>query len=266
MKNELFSIGPITVYGYGLMIAIGIIAAYLTGEYRAKKHDLDPDHVFYLVIWCVIGGLAGAKLLYIITQIKEIIANPKLLLDVANGFVVYGGIISGILTAVVYCGIKKISFLKYFDLLMPSVALAQGFGRIGCFLAGCCYGRETDSPIGIVFHDSAFAPNDVKLLPTQLISSGLDFLNFFVLVWLTKRKKGDGQIAGAYLVFYSIGRFILEFSRGDLIRGNVGKLSTSQFIAIFMCLAGVALIVVRNKNGIASCGEESNQQGDGRDE
>lgn len=246
MKNELFSVGPFTVYGYGLMIAIGIIAAYLTGEYRAKKYKLDADKVFYIVIWAVVGGLLGAKILYMITQIKEIIANPKLLLDVTDGFVVYGGIIGGILSAMLYCRIKKLPFLKYFDLLIPSVALAQGFGRIGCFLAGCCYGKETQSAIGITFHDSAYAPNGVSLLPTQLISSGLNFLHFFVLVWLTKRKKGDGQIAGLYLVFYSVGRFILEFFRGDLIRGSVGSLSTSQFIAIFICLAGVILIAVRN--------------------
>ena len=246
MKNELFSIGPFTVYGYGLMIAIGIIAAYLTGEYRAKKRKLDSDQIFSIVIWAVVGGLLGAKILYIITQIKEIAANPRLLLDVTDGFVVYGGIIGGILAAMIYCRVKKLPFLKYFDLLMPSVALAQGFGRIGCFLAGCCYGKETENAIGIVFHDSAYAPNGVSLLPTQLISSGLNFLHCLLLIWLTKKKKGDGQIAGLYLVLYSVGRFILEFFRGDLIRGSVGELSTSQFIAIFVCLAGVILIVVRN--------------------
>lgn len=246
MKNELFSIGPFTVYGYGLMIAIGIIAAYLTGEYRAKKHNLDSDQIFSIVIWAVVGGLLGAKILYIITQIKEIAANPRLLLDVTDGFVVYGGIIGGILAAMIYCRVKKLPFLKYFDLLMPSVALAQGFGRIGCFLAGCCYGKETENAIGIVFHDSAYAPNGASLLPTQLISSGLNFLHCLLLIWLTKKKKGDGQIAGLYLVLYSVGRFILEFFRGDLIRGSVGELSTSQFIAIFVCLAGVILIVVRN--------------------
>ena len=246
MKNELFSIGPFTVYGYGLMIAIGILAAYVTAEYRAKKHGLDPDKIFYLVIWAVVGGFAGAKVLYFLTRLKDIMENPRVLLDLADGFVVYGGIIGGIFSAMVYCKIKKLSFLKYFDLVMPSVALAQGFGRIGCFLAGCCYGRETDSALGIVFHNSSYAPNDVKLLPTQLISSGLDFLLCAVLILLDRKKKGDGQIAGAYLVLYSIGRFILEFYRGDLIRGNVGALTTSQFIAIFVALAGVVLIAVRN--------------------
>ena len=246
MKNELFSIGPFTVHGYGLMIAIGILAAYVTAEYRAKKHGLDPDKIFYLVIWAVVGGFAGAKVLYFLTRLKDIMENPRVLLDLADGFVVYGGIIGGIFSAMAYCKIKKMPFLKYFDLVMPSVALAQGFGRIGCFLAGCCYGRETDSALGIVFHNSSYAPNDVKLLPTQLISSGLDFLLCAVLILLDRKKKGDGQIAGAYLVLYSIGRFILEFYRGDLIRGNVGALTTSQFIAIFVAMAGVVMIAVRN--------------------
>ena len=245
MKNELFSLGPFTVYGYGLMIAIGILVAYVTAEYRAKKHGLDPDQIFYLVIWAVVGGFAGAKVLYFLTRLKDIMENPRVLLDLADGFVVYGGIIGGIFSAMAYCKIKKMPFLKYFDLVMPSVALAQGFGRIGCFLAGCCYGRETDSALGIVFHNSSYAPNDVKLLPTQLISSGLDFLLCAVLILLDRKKKGDGQIAGAYLVLYSIGRFILEFYRGDLIRGNVGALTTSQCIAIFVALAGVVLIAVR---------------------
>lgn len=246
MKNELFSLGPFTVYGYGLMIAIGILVAYVTAEYRAKKHGLDPDKIFYLVIWAVVGGFAGAKVLYFLTRLKDIMENPRVLLDLADGFVVYGGIIGGIFSAMAYCRIKKMPFLKYFDLVMPSVALAQGFGRIGCFLAGCCYGRETDSALGIVFHNSSYAPNDVKLLPTQLISSGLDFLLCAVLILLDRKKKGDGQIAGAYLVLYSIGRFILEFYRGDLIRGNVGALTTSQFIAIFVAMAGVVMIAVRN--------------------
>ena len=246
MKNELFSIGPFTVHGYGLMIAIGILVAYVTAEYRAKKHGLDPDKIFYLVIWAVVGGFAGAKVLYFLTRLKDIMENPSVLLDLADGFVVYGGIIGGIYSAMAYCRIKKMPFLKYFDLVMPSVALAQGFGRIGCFLAGCCYGRETDSALGIVFHNSSYAPNDVKLLPTQLISSGLDFLLCAVLILLDRKKKGDGQIAGAYLVLYSIGRFILEFYRGDLIRGNVGALTTSQFIAIFVAMAGVVMIAVRN--------------------
>ncbi len=244
MKNELLTIGPVTVYGYGLMIAIGIMAAYAVLEYRAKKTCRDHERIFSVTFWSVIGGLLGAKLLYYITQLKEIIADPKIILNISDGFVVYGGIIGGILAGFIYCKKAKLRFLQIFDLVMPSVALAQGFGRIGCLLAGCCYGIETKSPLGIIFHESHFAPNEIRLIPTQIISSGLDFLNFFVLIAIAKRTKADGQVAGLYLIFYSIGRFFLEFYRGDLIRGSVGSLSTSQFISIFLMLIGLGIVLL----------------------
>lgn len=248
MKNELFSIGPFTIYGYGLMIAIGILAAYLTGEYRAKKQGLDEVHVFNYVIWCVLGGFLGSKILYCITDIKSIMENPAKLLDISNGWVVYGGIIGGVLAAMLYARIKGFYFLQWFDVLIPSVALAQGFGRIGCFFAGCCYGQETDSAWGIVFHNSAYAPNGVALVPTQLLSSGLNFLHYGILLWFAGRKKGNGQVGALYLILYSIGRFILEFYRGDLIRGSVGTLSTSQFISIFIFAVGIAVFVISGRN------------------
>lgn len=247
MKNELFSIGPFTVYAYGLMIAIGILAAYITGEYRAKKNGLNADHVFYFVIWCVLGGFLGSKLLYFLTNIKGILANPGILLDLQDGWVVYGGIIGGIFAAMVYSKLKGLKFLAYFDVLIPSVALAQGFGRIGCVFAGCCYGRETNSPLGMVFRTSLYAPNGVSLVPTQLISSGLNFIHFFILIWFAKKKKADGQVGAMYLILYSIGRFILEYYRGDLIRGTVGSFSTSQFISIFTVAAGIILFIVSGR-------------------
>lgn len=244
MHNELIRIGPITIYGYGLMIAIGILTGYLVLEYRAKKIQCG-DKIFSLTMWSVLGGVVGAKLLYLITQAKAIIYNPKLLLNLSDGFVVYGGIIGGIIAGFLFCRVYKLKFFQYFDLVVPSVALAQGFGRIGCFLAGCCYGVETASPIGIVFHNSDSAPNGVPLLPTQLMASGLDFIHFFVLVYISRKIKIDGIVAGFYLIFYSLGRFILEFYRGDLIRGSVGGISTSQFISIFLFLLGLVVLVTR---------------------
>lgn len=238
MKNELITIGPITIYGYGLMIAIGIAAAYIVAEFRAKRLNLNHERVFGLTIWSVIGGILGSKLLYVATQLREVLINPVILLNLSAGFVIYGGIIGGVFAGFLYCKKTNLNFLQYLDLVLPSVALAQVFGRIGCFLAGCCYGMETSSPLGIVFHQSHFAPNGVQLIPTQLISSGLDFLNFLVLIAFANRKKADGQVAGLYLIFYSMGRFILEFFRGDLVRGSIGSISTSQFISIFMFAVG----------------------------
>ena len=117
MKNDLFSIGGFTIHGYGLMIGIGFLAAYLLSDHRAKKKGLDGDHVLGLGMWVIVIGLAGAKFLYYITTIDEIIKDPGLLLDIANGFVVYGGIIGGILGGYAYCRKYRLDFLKYADLI-----------------------------------------------------------------------------------------------------------------------------------------------------
>lgn len=189
MKNELLKIGPFTIYGYGMMIALGILAAYLTAEYRAKKLRFVSDQVFYLVICCVLGGFAGSKLLFWVTEWKEILADPGFFLrTMGDGFVVFGGILGGILAGYLFCRIKKLDFLEYFDLVMPSVALAQGFGRIGCLLAGCCYGAETTCPIAITFRSSDFAPNHVALIPTQIYSSLLNFIHFGILLYVARHK------------------------------------------------------------------------------
>ncbi len=243
MHNELFSIGPVTIYGYGLMIAIGILAAYWNTERLAKKAGLNPEPVFNILIVGVGFGILGAKLLFYITILDEILANPKLIVtNLTEGFVVYGGIIFGIVAALLYCKKKELHFFRYLDCAAPSIAIAQGFGRIGCFLAGCCYGTPMESPISITFTHSAYAPNNIPLFPSQLVSSAFDFVHFFVLCFLFKRNKRPGSIGAFYLVFYSIGRFIIEFFRGDLERGNVGTLSTSQFISVFVAAVGIALV------------------------
>jgi len=178
MHNELIHIGPLTIYGYGLMIAIGILIAYKVVAYRAASRQVELSHVSSLTFWSLLGGLVGAKLLFWITQMNHIIQDPSMVLNFSEGFVVYGGIIGGIGVGYAYCKKKKINFLKYLDLFVPSLALAQGFGRIGCLLAGCCYGEETEGWFGITFHDSELAPNDVKLIPTQILESVFSFLFF----------------------------------------------------------------------------------------
>lgn len=260
MHNELFTIGNVTIYGYGLMIAIGVIMAYLVTEYRAKKYDLDSEPVFTILIIGVTSGFLGAKLLYFITILDEIIANPSLLWTrLADGFVVYGGVIAGILVVSLYCKSKKLHFLSYLDVAVPSIALAQGFGRIGCFLAGCCYGHESDLPIAITFKNSRYAPNDVPLFPSQLVSSAFDFVHFFVLCALARKNKTPGKIGAFYLIFYSIGRFIIEFFRGDLERGNVGGLSTSQFISVFVMIAGIIMLIVFQQKRHTTATENESQ-------
>ena len=241
MYNDLFTIGPITVHGYGLMIAVGIICALWMGSYRAKKRNMSVDAVLTLVILAVVFGFLGAKLLYLIQDFQHFLEDPLQVLS-GSGFVVYGGVILAIIAAIIYCRRKKYSFLQYFDLLMPSVAIAQGFGRIGCFLAGCCYGAETTCAIGVVFPAGSIAPSGVPLLPTQLFSAGGDFLLALILILYARKERRDGRTGALYLILYGIGRFIVEIFRADF-RGEIGPFSTSQFISIFIVIAGLVLFI-----------------------
>jgi len=242
MKPVLFEIWGIKVYGYGTMIAIGIIAAVMLFSSRAKKKGYEEEKTLDMSIIAIALGVIGGKLLYIITEMKNIITNGFNFKELGFGFVVYGSIIGGILGAYLYCRMKKWNVLKIFDLVIPGLPLAQGFGRIGCFLAGCCYGAETTSSLSVVFKDipNSQAPAGIHLHPTQIYSSIFDFALAAFLLWYSKKERKDGRVFSMYLIFYSIGRFCVEFLRNDP-RGNVGVLSTSQFISIFILIIGVVI-------------------------
>ena len=241
MYNELFSIGPLTIHGYGLMIGIGVIVAYFWAIKRGAKRDINEDNILSLLLIAVIVGFGGAKVLYVITDWRYFLRDPLGALG-SEGFVVYGGIIAGILGCYIYCRRKKINFGDGLDVFMPPVAAAQGFGRIGCFLAGCCYGHVTDSPLGVVFPGTTEA-----VWPTQLFSSGGDFLLALALALYDRRDHARGNTGAMYLILYGVGRFLIEFLRNDP-RGNVGFFSTSQFISLFMVPIGVVLYVLNNKS------------------
>ena len=245
MINDI-QIGPLTLHMYGIMIAIGYVSALFICEKRAKKRDMNTD-VLYGIFWCaVIGGALGSKILYYTVNIKDVIADPSIILNFQNGWVVYGGIIGGVLASFLYCKIKKVDFVAYLDLVLPAVAFAQGCGRIGCFFAGCCYGRETTSPLGITYWQSDFAPNGVKLVPTQIYSSIGDFAMAFLLMAYAKKEPAKGRAAAGYCILYSIGRFVIEIFRNDY-RGEYGPFSTSQLISVFILAIGIVMYVVAGR-------------------
>lgn len=250
MKPILLSFGNINVYSYGFMIAVGILAAVYYMDKRAPKYGMDGDSAFSMALCAMISGIAGAKLLYLLMVLPQLISDPSsITMYLRSGFVVFGGIICGILSCLLLARYKKWDFYKYFDLFMPSIALAQGFGRIGCFMAGCCYGKHTDSFFSVTFPENAYslAPAGTPLIPTQLISSGLDFINCIVLTMYARHSTRDGKVGGLYLILYSIGRFFLEFLRGD-DRGAIGMLSTSQFISLLSLTVGLIIFLVPFNN------------------
>ncbi|MBE6968903.1 MAG: prolipoprotein diacylglyceryl transferase [Ruminococcaceae bacterium] len=253
MYNELFSIGPLTVHGYGLMIGIGVLVAYFWATKRGEKRGINEDNVLSILMIAVIVGFAGAKVLHIITDWKHFLSDPMSVLG-GEGFAVYGGIISGLLGCWIFCRCKKIAFLDALDVFMPPVAAAQGFGRIGCFLAGCCYGKATDCALGVVFPGFTEA-----VWPTQLFSSAACFLLALALALYDRREHAKGNVGAVYLILYSVGRFLIEFLRNDP-RGNVGFFSTSQFISLFMLPIGIALYVLNNKR--AAKAQEAENDGE----
>ena len=248
MFNDWLTIGPVTIHGYGACIAIGLLAALFMASYRGKKRGFNDDIVYGIVFCSAIFGFLSAKIMYCLVEWKDFIKDPLSFIT-SSGFVVFGGITGGIFAVFVYSRIKKFNFVDYLDLCMPSVALGQAFGRIGCFFAGCCYGRETDCALGITFHNSLFAPNNVKLIPTQLISSAANFLNMALLLFIAKKTKKKGIVSACYVIFYSVGRFFIEMFRND-DRGAVGALSTSQFYGIITLVIGVVAFFVAQKKNV----------------
>ena len=245
MINNI-QLGPLTLHVYGIMTAIGYLSAFLISERRGKKMGMDTD-ILYGIFWCaVLGGSAGSRLLYYIVSFRDILRDPSILWNFQNGWVVYGGIIGGVLASMVYCRYKKADFVRYLDLVIPSVAFAVGCGRLGCFFAGCCYGRETDSIFHIQYWQSEYAPNGVKLIPTQIYSSIGDFALAFLLMAYAKREPKKGKIAAGYGILYSIGRFVIEMFRNDH-RGALGALSTSQMISIVILVLGIGGFVLAEK-------------------
>ncbi|MBO4776572.1 MAG: prolipoprotein diacylglyceryl transferase [Lachnospiraceae bacterium] len=248
MHNDLLKIGKFTLHGYSVMIALGFIVAMSLCLLKAKKEKKDGDVITDIGLIAVVGGFLGAKILYFIVCFKDLLAHPKYYLSfpgVFSGFVVYGGIIFGTAAVIVYAKIKKINAFEYLDFMVPFIAMVQGFGRIGCFLAGCCYGAPTDSFLGVTFPEGSLAPAGIKLWPTQLFSAVGDFAICGLLLLFAKKNKKTGNVCVLYAILYAIGRFAVEFFRNDA-RGTVGTLSTSQFISLLLLPIAIGIGVLIN--------------------
>ncbi len=238
MHPVLFQLGPLTIHSYGVAIATAFFVAISLAASRAKKEGYDPQKIVDLGFYILIAAIVGSRILYILINIQHYIQNP---LDVfkiwEGGLVFYGGLIGAALTAIYYLRKHRLPVWAIGDIAAPSLALGQSIGRWGCFFAGCCYGKSSEVPWSIMFtNENSLAPLHQHLHPTQLYSSLSAFIIFCVLLYVHKIKKFDGQVFWAYLMLYSVARFIIEFFRGDAARGAVmgNMVSTSQFIGIFL--------------------------------
>lgn len=232
---------------YGLCVLAGIFLSAITILFRCTKSELGET---YLTFLCSLVGLyVGAKLLYFVTiapwlweHRREIFADEELLAGLFSaGFVFYGGLIGALAGAAIYCKAMKLRFLSTLDSIIPCAAIGQAAGRIGCSIAGCCYGIPWDGPLAITYSPGSPGPSGIPLFPVQPLESALLLLVFIALMILGRRKEGFST--GLYLICSAVIRFFLEFFRGDAERGSLLGISTSQWIALILLPAGIILLV-----------------------
>lgn len=251
MHPVLFSLGPITLYTYGLFLALGFMAGLYTARREAKLLGENPDTVSDLVFYLIIFGVLGGRFFYILTNLDSFTRNPGNIFKIwEGGLVFYGGFIFSIVTVWAYTGIKKISLWKYADILAPGLAIGHAVGRIGCLMAGCCYGRECNLPWAVTFHNhDSLAPLNIPLHPTQIYEVVGNLLIFAALMIFRNKKQLDGQVFWIYVLLYGAMRFIIEIFRGD-DRGDFifGIISVSQTIGILMIGASVFMHFYMRKN------------------
>src|SRR5499427_8326531 len=241
--------GTVTIYTYGVLLA----AAYLIGLQfalkRAKARQLDSTRVMDLGIYIIISALVGAKLLLLVTDFQTFKSNPAELLNLLReGGVFYGGLIVAVTVALWYIRRVGLPLWTTCDVFAPGIALGHVVGRMGCFFAGCCYGKPTSVPWAITFTDPFAAANvgtplNQPLHPTQLYEAGAEALILVVLLLTESRgKRYPGRTFWLYMLLYAISRYIIEIFRGDP-RGTVGMFSTSQFISIILAPLAVIMLV-----------------------
>jgi len=251
MHPILIDLGFFQIPTYGLLLATGVILGLWRARVRAAAGNLDPDRIVDLGLWLVIWALLGSKLLLIIVEWRRYFHHPGEIIGVLRAGGVYlGGFIAGIIAAVILLKKYRLPLLETFDVLSPSVSLGQAVGRLGCLAAGCCWGGRCDLPWAITYHDIRAAENTgvplgTSVHPFPVYAAIGNFFLYLVLAGLYRAGLRPGRVFGAYLVFYGILRFMLEFLRGDEGRGFVlnGLLSTSQAICLIMIICGVGLQV-----------------------
>lgn len=237
----LFKIGPVPIYTYGFFVFLGVLIGYLVAQRQARRQAIERNIFTHIVFWVIIFSFIGARLFYILVEFRSFLEDPLGILISRSGFVFYGGIVFGSFVLLILCRRHKINFFKFVDALILGLPLGHAIGRIGCFFYGCCYGRPTNSFIGVLFPpESPAGALGLKVIPTQIIESFFLFLIFFSLRLVSRRKKLEGQVFVLYLILYGVVRFVIEFYRGDP-RGQILRLSTSQFFSLVAIIFGFIL-------------------------
>ena len=253
MYPVLFRLGPVTIHTYGFFIALGFLIGLWVAAYYAKKESIPHARIVDLGFYILIAALVGSRFFFIIINAPYYLDRPLEILKIwEGGLVFYGGVLLAIPTAFWFVKKHSLGIWRTADVFAPGLAIGHALGRLGCFFAGCCYGKTAEAlPWGVIFTDpECLAPTDLLLHPTQLYESAGELLNFIILISLMKYKKFHGQLFLSYLVLYSVLRFIVEFFRGDIERGFIiNGISIAQGIsALIFIMAITGFVILRRKN------------------
>lgn len=247
MHPIAFHLGPLTVHWYGILLAAGFLAGLWTAAARAPRYGITPDKVSDAGIWIIVGAILGARILFVTTYWREEFADQpftEIFMIQRGGLVFYGGLIGAALACIIYCRWQKIALWKIADVFAPSIALGYVFGRLGCLMNGCCFGRACSLPWAVHFPET-HSTHGVGIHPTQIYDSLLSLALYLGLAWLYRRKKFDGQVFATYLLCYAITRSIVESFRGDYteLHRHAG-LTPAHLISIGIFATGVVLFAV----------------------
>ena len=246
VKPTLFHLGDLQIHSFGLLVALGFLFGLASASYNARRAGLKGEVVYDLAPWLVGAGLIGARLLYVVSYWNRDFAGQPLTEAFAvwkGGLVFYGGLILAVLVGIWRIRAMKLPLWTMADCLAPGIALGHAFGRIGCLLNGCCYGRPTDLPWAIRFplsHPTAHQP----IHPSQIYESLLNLAFFAALMWGFGRRKFPGQIFALYLAGYAVLRAFTEWFRGDydfISRPAAGMFTPGQSTSFLILVAGIAL-------------------------
>ncbi len=248
--------GPI--HWYGVMVALGFMAGLWTASRRGLLSGIAAEKIVDLGPWLIVGTIVGARFLYVISYWHESFEGRPFI-EVfkvwQGGLVFYGGLIGATLAGMIYLRIHKLPIWKVADIVAPSIALGYVFGRMGCLLNGCCYGRACDLPWAIRYPaDNPLEPPTFPVHPTQVYESLLNLVLYGALAWLYRHKKFDGQVFGAYLICYAFLRSFVEMFRGDYpVRQHYlgGWATPAHLVSIAILLAGVALLWIQRSRSAA---------------
>ncbi len=250
MHPILFETPYFSIKAYGLFVAIGFLAGIGYCLRTARHEGYNQQHLLDLAFYIILAAIVGSRIFYVLTNLDHYRYN---LLDIfkvwQGGLTFIGGFFLSLVVGIIYMKKFNLPIGKTLDLFAPSLALGEFFGRIGCFFAGCCYGRECDFPWAVTFtNPQSLARLGVPLHPTQLYAAAAALAIFFILVFLRKRKTFAGELALLWIFFYSVFRTIIEFFRGDP-RGLLimNTFAVSQVLSAALIIISLILFVVLKK-------------------